>query len=233
MLATALFLTALAAEAAPAAEPIARLRADVVPQAQSIRLDLDPRRTDYGGTVVIAVEVKRPVTSFDFHAEELTLGEAKIRPQSGGAAVSLTVASAGAEGIVTATASAPLAPGRYTLSIDFTNEFDTRAIGLYRLEAGGAAYAFTQFEAVDARKAFPCWDEPAYKIPYRVTLVVPESDAAFANTLEESSKVEGGKRTVLFRETRPLPSYLVAVAVGPLETVAIPGTSIPARVIFP
>ncbi|HJQ99502.1 MAG TPA: M1 family metallopeptidase [Candidatus Polarisedimenticolaceae bacterium] len=229
----ALLLVAATAAPVPTAEPIARLRQDVVPRAQSIRLELDPRDADYKGSVSIAVEVKKPVTSFDFHAEEIRLGAATIRTEAGGAPIPLTVASAGAEGIVTATAKAPLAPGRYTLSIDFTNEFDTRAIGLYRLETGGAAYAFTQFEAVDARKAFPCWDEPAYKIPYKVTLVVPESDAAFANTLEESSKTADGKRTVAFRETRPLPSYLIAVAVGPLDMVPIPGTSVPARVIVP
>jgi alanyl aminopeptidase len=233
MLAIPALLVALAAATPAAAEPIARLRQDVVPRAQSIRLDLDPRDAGYKGSVEIAVEVKRPVASFDFHAEDITLGSATMRPEKGGSPVPLTVASAGAEGIVTATAKAPLAAGRYRLSIDFTNDFDTRAIGLYRLEAGGAAYAFTQFEAVDARKAFPCWDEPAYKIPYTITLVVPESDAAFANTLEESSKTADGKRTVVFRETRPLPSYLIAVAVGPLDTVPIPGTSIPARVIVP
>jgi len=227
-------LLLLAATApSPHAEPIARLRQDVVPRAQSIRLELDPRGADYTGSVAIDVEVKRAVTDFDFHAEALSLSRAALRPENGGAAIALKVTPVGSEGIVTATAEVPIAPGRYTLAIDFTNDFDIRAVGLYRLEAGGAAYAFTQFEAVDARKAFPCWDEPAYKIPYKITLVVPEADAAFANTLEESSKVADGKRTVVFRATRPLPSYLLALAAGPLETVAIPGTSVPARVLFP
>jgi alanyl aminopeptidase len=224
---------AFAAAPEPASESIARLRQDVVPRAQSIRLELDPRGADYRGSVAIAVEVKRAVRSFDFHAEDLHLGSATLSRDGVAGSVPLELAAAGAEGIVTATAAEPIAPGRYTLAVEFTNDFDVRAVGLYRLESGGAAYAFTQFEAVDARKAFPCWDEPSFKIPYRVTLVVPESDAAIANTLEESATVADGKRTVVFRETRPLPSYLLAVAVGPLETVPIPATSVPARVVVP
>jgi aminopeptidase N len=214
-------------------QEILRLRQDVVPRSQSIRLDLDPRNKDYAGSVAIVLEVRRAARSFDFHAEDLTLGAAKLTRDTGGGAIPITVSPAGGEGIVTATADRELAPGRYTLSIEFTNDFDTRAVGLYRLETGGAAYAFTQFEAVDARKAFPCWDEPAFKIPYGMTLVVPESDAAFANTPEESSSTADGKRTIVFRKTRPLPSYLLAVAVGALDTVPIPGTSVPARVVFP
>ena len=121
--------------------------------------------------------------------------------------------------------------GRHILHIDFKNNFDTQANGLYRLQVQGAWYAFTQFEAIEAREAFPCWDEPAFKIAYRMTLTVPVEDAAISNTLEESVAVHEGKRTTVFKTTRPLPSYLLAVATGPFEFVTIPGTSVPARVV--
>jgi alanyl aminopeptidase len=230
---TSALLAAPAFGAEAQEKAIVRLRDDVVPRSQSICLELDPRSDGYAGSVAIAVEVKRPVRSFDFHAEKLELGEVTLARDGSGKTVPLTIAPVGSEGIVTATAQGEIAPGRYTLAAAFTGTFDTRAVGLYRLETGGAAYAFTQFEAVDARKAFPCWDEPAFKIPFRMTLTVPEADVAIANTAEEGSTVKDGKRTVVFRTTRPLPTYLLAVAVGPFDMVPIPGTSVPARVVVP
>src|SRR5206468_4461298 len=135
-------------------------------------------------------------------------------------AVPVTQASASHERI-TVTAAHPLAPGAYTLDIAFSNDFDTHATSLYRLETGGDAYAFTQFESTDARGAFPCWDEPEYKIPFQVTLVVPAAHIAIGNTPIESETAAGGRKTVVFERTQPLPTYLLAIATGPLETVPI------------
>ena len=84
--------------------------------------------------------------------------------------------------VVTVRTRSPLPPGAYTLDVEFTNAFDTRAQGLYRLETGGESYCFTQFESDDARRAFPCWDEPSFKIPFQLTLVIPLSHRAVANT---------------------------------------------------
>ena len=83
-------------------------------------------------------------------------------------------------------------------------------------------YAYTQFESIAARDAFPCFDEPGFKIPFDTTLVVPAGDEAVANTHEIERKTEGGSLRVHFAPTLPLPSYLVAFAVGPLEIVPAP-----------
>jgi alanyl aminopeptidase len=93
----------------------------------------------------------------------------------------------------------------------------------------GDAYAFTQFEEVDARAAFPCFDEPGFKIPYDVTLVVPAADQAISNGREIDRKPDGDHVRVHFATTKPLPSYLVAFAVGPLDVVA--GPDVPANAI--
>ena len=69
--------------------------------------------------------------------------------------------------------------------------------GLYRLEAGGLAYAFTQFQAVDARKAFPCWDEPSFKAVFAATLVIDPALTAVSNTRIVSERREGGKKVVV------------------------------------
>ena len=206
-----------------------RLTRAVVPTSESVHLTLDAGKPGYTGSVRVELQVNEPVTDFRLHAEEMSLGRVTLTT-AGGDAIDVTTRT-GEQGLLTIVPARPLAPGRATLAIEFENEFDTRAVGLYRMEFDGAGYAFTQFEAVDARKGFPCWDEPSFKIPYQITLTVPEAHKAITNTPEESSTVKDGWRTTVFARTRPLPSYLLAIATGPLETVDIPGMSVPGRVV--
>ena len=94
---------------------------------------------------------------------------------------------------------------------------------LYRVESGGRAYAFTQFESISARLAFPCFDEPRFKTPFDVTLTVPADQIVVANTpVDRAIALAEGLQRVNFVPTPPLPTYLVAWAVGPLDVVAGP-----------
>ena len=197
-----------------------RLPTDVLPTFQSVELTLDPDSASYHGTVRVELRVTRRTDAIRFHAKEMTLRSAVLRR---GGNVTRLVASVDSAAIVTAKADRPIEAGDCTLEVEFAKEFDRRASGLYRLETGGRWYAFSQFEAIDARKAFPCWDEPSFKFPYQVTLHVPEADRAVSNTPVASERVERGMRTVVFKRTKPLPSYLIAVAVGPFEFVPMPG----------
>ena len=221
-------LLALASAAAGAQEY--RLGARAEPLSQAVRLRLDPAEAAYSGSVSIEMRLHRASDALLFHAEELELERVLLR--RAGTPEPWTLApEVGEWGTVTARAGETLAPGDYTLEIDFRQEFDTRAIGLYRMEQAGKAYLFTQFEPDDARKAFPCWDEPGYKIPYQLTLEVPAGLEALSNTPIERESEAGGVRTVVFAATPPTPSYLLALAVGPLEAVEIPGMSVPGRVV--
>jgi alanyl aminopeptidase len=101
------------------------------------------------------------------------------------------------------------------------------------MEQDGLAYAFTQFEAADARGAFPCFDEPEFKIPWQLTVRVPEAHTAVSNTPMKSRTTSRGWVTYVFQKTKPLPSYLIALATGPLDTVDMPGLGIPARIVTP
>ncbi len=213
--------------------PIGRLPTDVVPVSESIVLDLDPRQPTYTGSVEITIDVRKAVTSVRFHAESIPVRKIELRRPGSDAPPAELSGAALPDGQFEARAATPIAAGRYVLKVDFDNAFDTEARGLYRLKFDGEWYAFTQFEAIDARRAFPCWDEPSFKIPYRFTLTVPAAEMAIANTKEATSTERDGRRTVAFAATRPLPAYLLAVAVGPFETVEIPGTSIPARIVTP
>ena len=130
-----------------------------------------------------------------------------------------------------------MAAGAADLRIQYTgNVIEKNSSGLFRMQDGGEWYLLSQFEATDARAAFPCFDEPAYKVPWQLTLHVPSQDSAISNTSIESEKQEGKTKTVVFRQTKPLPSYLVALAVGPFEFVD-GGTAgrnhVPVRIVAP
>ena len=118
---------------------------------------------------------------------------------------------------------APIAPGAWRLRLRFTGILNDRLHGFYRSsykDAAGAAHtiAATQFEATDARRAFPCWDEPAAKAVFGVTLVVPEGLAAISNTAVVSEAPAGpGRRAVTFADSIRMSTYLVAFVVGELE----------------
>jgi alanyl aminopeptidase len=116
---------------------------------------------------------------------------------------------------------APVGPGEARLVLRYHGSVDNeRSRGIYRVDEDKTAYLYTFFEPVDARRAFPCFDEPSFKIPWTLSLTVPDADVAFANTAAVSTSAAGaGLKTVTFAETRPLPSYLVAFVVGPFEVV--------------
>jgi alanyl aminopeptidase len=215
------------ATGAPAA-PNNRLARDVVPTFQSVRLKLDPSRPDYSGAVHVDLKVAAAASSFAFYAKNMDVIAVKL---SNAAGVVQTSFVADPNGQVVVRAGTPISPGDYGLDVDFQNDFDTRANGLYRVKSGTDWYCFTQFEAIAAREAFPCWDEPEFKIPFQVTVTVPEACTAVSNTTLQKESTIGGQRTVVFDRTPPLPSYLVAIAAGPFEYVPIRGMSVPGRVV--
>ena len=212
--------------ALPAAAGV-RLGTAVVPTFQSIDLRVDPARESFSGSTVIRLEVREATDRFRFHAEEMEIGSLELVGPAGRVEASH---AAGEDRTVAVSSAEPLAPGEYTLAIAFSRPFDTHTVGLYRMEAGGDAYAFTQFEPDDARMAFPCWDEPGFKIPYQVTVAVPEGQIAVSNTPVRNERRDDGWHIFEFAPTRPLPSYLVAIAAGPLESIEIPGMGVPGRI---
>jgi alanyl aminopeptidase len=205
-----------------------QLGREVVPVFQQIHLTLDADRTDYSGSIRVDLHVPEPVDAVHLHSLGPTLTRIQLTDSAGTVDVKHTVDEYGYLSLAT---SRPLHPGSAQLEIEFTNEFDTRASSLYRVVIADKSYAFTQFEAVDAREAFPCWDEPAFKFPYQLTLTVPEAHLALSNTPIESESISSGMRTVVFKKTPPLPSYLLALATGPLDTVPLKGLPCPGRLV--
>jgi alanyl aminopeptidase len=223
---TAAFLAAGWALTFPA--EAARLGRDVVPTFQAVELEVDASQSDYRGAVRIALRVPAPTDRFSLHARDMEIVSLTLEGPSGPVEVEYDRAG---DDLITLHASRPLPAGGYTLAIAFESPFNTRAVALYRVEEGGLAYAFTQFEAADARGAFPCFDEPGFKIPWQLTVKVPPGHVAVSNTPVESRRADDGWTTYAFARTRPLPSYLIALATGPLDTVEMPGLGVPARIV--
>ncbi|HEY6867715.1 MAG TPA: M1 family metallopeptidase [Candidatus Eisenbacteria bacterium] len=232
-IAAALVTLALGTGGAPPATALTaqhRLERAVIPTAEALRLELDAAKSGYTGTARIDLAVAAATDSFQFQAQDLELERMTLRGAGGPAPLTWR---AGPHGIVTARAAKPLTPGTWTLEIAFANEFNTRGVGLYKLKADGESYIVSQFESISARQAFPCWDEPEFKIPWQITVVVPRAHLAISNTPPRRDSLAGETRVVEFERTPPLPSYLVAILAGPWETVPIPGMSVPGRVVTP
>lgn len=122
------------------------------------------------------------------------------------------------------------------LHMQFGGEILSRLRGFYRSQKDGARYAATQFEAADARRAFPCFDEPEFKARFALTLVVPSGLTAISNgPVESETELGGGRKEVRFGETPPISSYLVAYTVGPYEATPVAATEsgVPVRVFLP
>ncbi|HEX2254908.1 MAG TPA: M1 family metallopeptidase, partial [Thermoanaerobaculia bacterium] len=208
-----------------------RLGTTVEPTFQRVVLELDPAATSYRGHVDVALTVLAEASAFRLHAEEMEI-DALTLARLGGEAVPASWRALD-HGLLEVTPERPLAPGLYALDVEFTNDFGTRSVGLYRTEFEDEPYLFTQFQATDAREAFPVWDEPGVKLPYQLEVTVPAGQLAVSNTPVVASVREGDRDRVTFARTEPLPAYLLALAVGPFETVDIPGMSVPGRVVVP
>lgn len=218
-------LPGLAAFAAdlPEEDPL-RLDPRIRPITQSIELQLDPAVDSYSGMVRVELQFDISTNVFRFHAQEITFTKAMLD----GKAVILKPAEAG---IVSATADTPAIIGPHTFEIEFTNDFNCDGTGLYKAVAGGTPYLFTKMEPTDARRAFPCWDEPGFKIPWRLTLTIPNGLEAVGNMPIAQTTLTGSRKVLEFGRTPPMPSYLVTLAVGRFDFLPIPGQSVPGRIV--
>ena len=192
--------------------PKLRLPDDVRPIRYELDLNLTPSNDGFDGKVAIEVDVKKSTSVIWLHSSDLTIASATV---SGKPA---KVLQGGTEFV--GLSGGPFAPGPARIEIAYSGPLLKNDVeGLFKQTDGTDSYILTQFEPTSARRAIPCFDEPAFKTPWKITLRVPKGMEAFANTPVESDRVEESVRVVRFRESKPLPSYLVAMAVGPFEII--------------
>ena len=209
-------------EPALADPPEGRLDPEVRPSRYALSLVIDPSREGFTGVAEIELALPRPTRTVFLHAQSLDVVD--VTGSAFGASFAARWRMADEERQIGAVDfERTVGPGNVVLRISYGAAFDATLSGLYRVESDGAAYAFTQMEPLGARRAFPCFDEPSFKAPFDVTLVVPEGDAAIANGPEvRAEPTTGSMRRVHFATTAPLPTYLVAFAVGPFDIVEAP-----------
>jgi puromycin-sensitive aminopeptidase len=222
-----------------------RLPRDVAPDAYRLVLRPDLQAATFAGDVEIDVTVVEPTDTVVLNAAELVIDRAEASTGGGRRPRVLAATSVDLdadEEQVRLRFDEVLPAGTASLRLSFTGVLNDKLHGFYRstfTDAGGdeQVIATTQMEATDARRAFPCFDEPDRKATFEVTLVVDEHLAAYSNSPEVDRSPEPGlpgKVRVRFAPTMPMSTYLVAFVVGPLEaTVPVDVDGVPLRVVHP
>jgi len=213
-----------------------RLPRTVVPRHYELVIEPDLDAATFTGEETVAVEITEPVGSIVLNVKELDVHEAWVTVA--GERVDADVTLDAERERATFALSREVPAGDATVHARFSGVLNDKLTGFYRstfVDAGGTTRTIgtTQFEATDARMAFPCWDEPDFKAVFEVTLVVAEDLLAISNAAEvERTPTGDGRVAVRFAETIPMSTYLVAFVVGPLvatEPIDVRGT--PLRVV--
>ncbi|MEA2022968.1 MAG: M1 family metallopeptidase [Actinomycetota bacterium] len=216
-----------------------RLPRSVIPSHYELALTPDLEGATFGGHVVIDVDVIEAVSEIVLNTAELTMHSAVLSNDDGGRLDATTESDEDAER-TTLTLASPLDPGPWRLEISFDGILNDDLRGFYRsvyTDPNGdeKTIATTQFEATEARRAFPCWDEPDLKATFGVTLMVDDGLTVISNGAEIDREPAGdGKVAVRFADTMKMSTYLVAFIVGELDvtdTVDVDG--IPLQIAFP
>src|SRR5690348_13898092 len=213
-----------AALAATSRPPMTRLPTWAVPESYDLSIKSDPDKPDYSGTVTIAVDLKKASDHLWLHGKDLKVSSVTITDAQGNAHAGkydgAVTKDAEQAGVARVDFGSTLQPQKIKLKFEFTAPYNKTLQGYYKVEFAGNAYAMTQMEPISARLAFPCFDEPGFKAPLNLSLTIPGADKAVANAAETGDKPTGtGWKTITFAQTKPLPTYLYAWAVGPWDIV--------------
>ncbi|MBI1726994.1 MAG: M1 family metallopeptidase [Candidatus Rokubacteria bacterium] len=199
-----------------------RLPTTAVPKRYDLRLEPDLAAATFSGEAVITVDVETTLTEITLNAAELLILSASVA-RVGGVPIHGSITPDEVAERARLVFPAAIAPGEWRLTLRFTGTLNDRLHGFYRStykDAAGQPHtlAATQFEATDARRGFPCWDEPAFKAVFGVTLVVAGNLTAVSNTAAIREEPLGdGRKAIAFADTIRMSTYLVAFVVGELE----------------
>ncbi len=216
-----------------------RLPRAVVPSRYHLRLEPDLESATFSGIANIEIEIAAPVDEIVLNAAELTIGSAALVGPDGSTR-DLSARLDDPTERLHLTADGPFTPGMFELRLTYDGILNDQLRGFYRstftdVDGNEQTIATTQFEATDARRAFPCWDEPDFKAVFSVTLVVPNHLFAVSNGAELSREPTTGDKVVIrYADTMRMSTYLVAFVVGPFEaTQPVDVDGVPLRIVAP
>ncbi|MFN3212065.1 MAG: M1 family metallopeptidase [Henriciella sp.] len=202
-----------------AAAPAGPLPASPYPTHYALDLTLDPRDARFGGTVTITLALDDAADGVYLHGRDLDV--TGVRSFAGTEEpVTGTWTMARESGVAWLGFGQTVPAGEVVVEIDYHAPFDANLSGLFKVTEQGDAYALAKSESIQARRFMPGFDQPAFKAPFDITLTIPEADAAISNAPEASVEpLDGGLKKVTFETTRPLPTYLLSLAVGSFDVV--------------
>jgi alanyl aminopeptidase len=198
--------------------PTLRLPRHFTPARYIAKLAIDPAQPELAGEIAIEGALDRRTTTIWLHGQHLEVSRAVASDGKREIALAVTVK----DDLLGLHAAQPLDAGAWTLKLTYRGKVEQDGFeGAFVTKYGGDSYLATQFEATAARLVFPCLDEPDRKAVWQLTLDIPKGLLAVSNTPASGSvALDAGHQRIAFQATRPLPSYLVAFAVGPFEAVS-------------
>jgi aminopeptidase N len=207
-----------------------RLSAVVTPEHYDLAFTLDLTREHFEGTETIKIHVAESTPRIVLHAVDLEFREVSIG--SGPAAQTAMVTTDEHTQTATLTVPRPLTAGATDIHVRYAGTLNQQLRGFYVSQGKNRKYAVTQFEATDARRAFPCFDEPAFKATFAVTLTIDRGDLAISNgkVVSDTAGPAVTQHTVKFATTAKMSSYLVAMAVGDFRCLEGAAANIPIRI---
>ncbi len=205
--------------------PVGALPGSPYPIAYELDLTVDPRQARFGGMVMITVNTDAPIRGMYLHGQGLDVTDVRIgnHPERWAQDSALGAWTDVLDtGVAWVDFGAMHGPGEITVTIAYNAPFDTRLSGLFKVTEQGDAFALAKSESIQARRFMPGFDQPAFKAPFNIMLTIPQSDIAISNQPVLAVEMLGDKmKRVRFEITRPLPTYLLSLAVGPFEMVEV------------
>jgi cytosol alanyl aminopeptidase len=214
-----------------------RLDDAVRPLRYAAELHLDPRADTFDGQIAIDIEVAEDRARIWLNAAEIDVTSASL--VRGSDTWKVDVVRSQAPDVIYLELGRTLAPGPASLRLAYRGRLSAKeSSGAFKQKDREDWYIYTQFEPLGARRAFPCFDEPRFKVPWELTIHAPQDLVVVSNmpVAGETAGPRPGTRSHRFAPTPPLPSYLIAFAVGAFETVdlgPIGRGKVPARIVMP
>ncbi len=198
-----------------------RLPRHVIPTRYDLRVEPDLAAATFSGQVAITLMVKQETQTILLNATDLLIESTGLEGPTG-QKIEATVELEPSLQRARLSCRQPVTAGEWRLHLSFHGQLNDQLRGFYRstykdVVGTVQTLAATQFEATDARRAFPCWDEPDFKAVFATTLVVDPQLTAISNTSVNSESVEHNKKVVCFADTIKMSTYLVAFVVGQMQ----------------
>ena len=215
------------------------MTAVITPTDYNIIIEPDLERFQFAGRMTMTAETRQPIDSINLDCAELAIWQCRVKTESAGdEPLDCPFSLDPARQKLTVHLPDPLS-GAVALTVEYIGQINNRMAGFYRsrIRGGGTPdhIAVTQFQESDARRAFPCFDHPAQKAVFTITMIIPGELAAIANTgIDRLRVLADGRKEVLFHPTPKMSTYLLFFGVGPFEiheddedprvrTVCLPG----------